>query len=130
MSAGLAQTYEGRILALEKQVASLSHSVARFEHRTHWPEACSADMETRAIESDVAAQLEAVRQLTVTMFPGDVSAEWEADPECPQDRFLVFHATATGELEDLIDRQRQWQREVLRLAPRALNLLRLSLAPA
>lgn len=130
MSTGLAERHEERIAALERRVASLSRSVARFEDRTQWPEACSADVDSEAIESEVTAQLESVRQLTLRMFPGELSAEWEVDPECPRSRFLVFHATATGEAEDLIDRQQQWQREVLRLLPQAMNLLRISLAPA
>lgn len=129
MSAGSVGTHEGRIAALEKQVASLCRSVARFEHRMQRTDA-GPDVADRAFEPVVTTQVEAVRQLTSSMFPGQMSAEWESDPECPQDRFLVFHATATGEPEELIHRQRQWQREVLRLAPQAMSLLRISLTPA
>lgn len=129
MSAGLAETHEGRILALDKEVAGSSRSVAQLARGVRWPEICPADRGSWPIDSAVLAELEAVRQFTLTMFPGNVSAEWDFDPECPQDRFLVIHAAATGELNELIDRQRQWQREVLRLAPQAMNLVRLSLTP-
>jgi len=129
MSVGSVETHEGRIAALEKRVASLSQSIARFEHRIQRTDA-GPDVADRVFEPDVTSQMEAIRQLTSSMFPGDVSAEWELDPECPKDRFLVFHATATVKPAELIDRQRQWQREALRLVPQAMNLVRISLTPA
>jgi hypothetical protein len=81
------------------------------------------------VELSLQEQLQSVRQLTVTMFPGEVSVEVEADPEVPHEPFFLFHATAVGDTDELISRQRRWQREVLQLAPKATNRLRLSLAP-
>ena len=83
-----------------------------------------------APESGMDEALDCVHELTEAMFAGEVSVEATADPETPEERFVVFNVTAAGDVEDLLRRQRQWHEEVLRRAPDALNLFRISITPA
>lgn len=78
----------------------------------------------------VEKQFSDVLQLTKKLFPGEVRVGADFDPECPQARFVEFQVTSSHAVDDILQRQREWNRGVLRLAPAALNFFRLSVAPA
>lgn len=134
MSTGVAETHERRIAALEEQVAGLRNSIAQFDRRpssgNQRQEASASDIATFADEAGLGSQFARVREFTTRMFPGNVSVEMGADPECPHERFVLFQVTAAGEVEELIRSQQLWNRGVLRLAPDALNSFRIAITPA
>lgn len=71
--------------------------------------------------------LDDILALTEEIFPGEVRIDVEADPEWPQDRYVVFTVKADGDARELVQRQCEWHRRVLAVAPDSLNLLRLSI---
>jgi hypothetical protein len=133
MSTGVAETYDARIAALQVEIADLRRSVRRLERQQRaggQSYAAAEDLSMPACESGMDQALDCVRQFTKAMFPGEVSIEAMADPERPEERFVVFNVTAAGEVQELLRRQRQWHEEVLRRAPDAFNLFRISITPA
>lgn len=133
MSATVAETHDARIAALQLEIADLRRSVRRLERQQRaggQTYTAAQDVSMPAPGSCMADAVDRVQQLTEVMFPGEVSVEATADPETPEERFIVFNVTAAGDVEGLLRRQRQWHEEVLRRAPDALNLFRISITPA
>lgn len=67
----------------------------------------------------------AALELTREIFPGNVSSEFDRDPEWPDDRFLVVTAEAPSSATNLIQRRREWHEKVSPLL--AGNDVRLSI---
>jgi hypothetical protein len=75
--------------------------------------------------SDLSGLMADVVRITQELFPGAVSLDVIDDPEYPQDRFTVIEAQASGPVEDVVQRQAEWHRRVLRLSP-SCSALRLT----
>lgn len=82
-----------------------------------------------AEEHGIGEQLDAVLELTQQMFPGPMTAQIVADPECPHDRSIVLDVEATGEFRDIIQRECEWHRELQRIIPGHLEAVALSIMP-
>ena len=73
--------------------------------------------------------VEAIRMLTYEMFPGELFIEYEADPDDPSDKFLVFNVRAKGSAAELVDCRCAWHDRVLQLAGEDGLQFRLSIDP-
>lgn len=83
---------------------------------------------TTAAVDLTAAESAQIVACTARLFSGDVAIEESLDPEDPMAAYLVvcvsLHEPRPG-IEEIIDRELQWHREVAKLAPRARGLIRL-----
>lgn len=82
-----------------------------------------------AEEHGFADQLDAILELTQRMFPGPVAAQVVADPEWPDDRCLVLDVEASGEFQEILQRECAWHRQLQRLIPGRLEVVALSIMP-
>ena len=60
--------------------------------------------------------------LTERLFPGPIQVRHEIDPEIPGHHYLVFEVMAKGTFDDAMARDRQWHREIARLARQSTNV--------
>jgi len=67
-------------------------------------------------------------EISADLFPGPIEAHLEADPEMPNEQFLVLTARARGKPKELVQRRLEWHRRVLKWMPDAN--IRLSLTSA
>ena len=132
MSVDIAGTHERRIAALEQEVAILRRSIQELRpERAAQPQETTEDAAAMlAGEFGMERQFHRIREITEAMFPREISVDVMADPESPQERFIVFNVVKAGDTEELIRHQRRWHEQVLRVAPAALDLFRISIAPA
>ena len=66
--------------------------------------------------------------LASQLFVGDVSIETSADPEDPATVYLVVRVSLRGSrpsIDEIIDRELHWHREVGKITPEARGLIRL-----
>ncbi|HUG93384.1 MAG TPA: hypothetical protein VML55_21275 [Planctomycetaceae bacterium] len=71
--------------------------------------------------------LDEIKQLTQRHFPeGPVEVELDYDPEVPSDEFFVLSVTASGSARQIVERERQWHREVHELARDRFDAFRIS----
>ncbi len=67
---------------------------------------------TASIPFQVADAIGRILDITTELFPGEVVVGNSADPEYPDDRFVVFTVGASGELDEILDRECEWLRRV------------------
>ena len=70
-----------------------------------------------------------VQQITEELFPCPFSFGEEFDPEYPDDTYVVIDVEATGDMRDVIRRQREWHERIRALSPELSGKLRLSISP-
>lgn len=63
-----------------------------------------------------------VLALTQRLFPGPIEVQREQDPELPGHEYLVFNVVAKGCLEDIVSRDRDWHRELAKIALHSPNV--------
>lgn len=129
-----AQSNEERIAVLEASVASLRQSLRELDERQQAsaPEQSTVPTEvnqTRPEDLIGEQPYQVVRRLTEEMFAGHVAGDVDSDPEWPQERFVLFRVAVRGSIQDLIEMQRQWQRQVLKLVPAKADIIRISITP-
>ena len=76
----------------------------------------------------IVNQLEELIDMTVAIFAGQVSVENSADPEYPETVNVVFRVCLDNkdmDIEDIIDRELVWYRQVAKIAPGAESRLRI-----
>jgi hypothetical protein len=76
----------------------------------------------------VADAIGRIVEITTELFPGEVVVGNSADPEFPDDRFVVFTVEASGELDEILDRECEWLRRVAAVTP-GTHTFRLSVHP-
>jgi hypothetical protein len=103
---------------LQRSVDLLEERVQALEKRLDPVAAIGAPSDLSGLMADVV-------RITQELFPGPVSLGVIDDPEYPQDRFTVIEAQASGPAEDVVQRQAEWHRRVLRLSP-SCSALRLT----
>jgi hypothetical protein len=113
-----------RIASLELELAGLRKSLSLRRAET------TPDPERFAAELGIEREFAEIKSLTEKMFPGEICVVVEADPECPEEPFIVFCVRAVGDVQALVERQVDWHSAALRLAPSQLNRFRISIAPA
>ncbi|MGI8977676.1 MAG: hypothetical protein ACR2FY_00470 [Pirellulaceae bacterium] len=70
---------------------------------------------------------EQVLAITRDLFPGHVSIRVDDDPEHPGYRYSVTEAQASGEPAEVVSRELEWHRRIVRQFPE-LTALRLSIS--
>ena len=58
-----------------------------------------------------------VIDVSADLFPGPLKAYWEADPDLPNEQFLVVTVQASGQPRQLVARRREWHRRVSKSLP-------------
>ena len=58
-----------------------------------------------------------VIEITRQIFPGSVSLECSHDPEYPHDEFTVLAVEASGDIDEVFERECQWIRRVAAMVP-------------
>ena len=74
--------------------------------------------------------MSAVNRITEELFPGPFSCQDEFDPEYPDETYVVVNVEATGELREVVRRQRKWHDRIRALSPELFGKLLLSISPA
>jgi hypothetical protein len=71
--------------------------------------------------------IEAILRVTESLVPGEVRVEISIDPECPERASIVFHVVSSCKLSinEALERELLWQREIGRIAPDSRDRLRL-----
>lgn len=64
----------------------------------------------------------AVLAMTKRLFPGQIDVRRETDPEIAGHEYMVFNVIAHGTVEEAISRDRQWHRELVRIAAQSLSV--------
>lgn len=67
-------------------------------------------------------EIRAVLSMTERLFPGPVDVRHEVDPEIAGHHYMDFNVVAHGSLDEIMTRDVQWHRELLRIAPRSPNI--------
>ena len=70
-----------------------------------------------------------VKRVTEELFPGPFSCHDEFDPEYPGDTYVVVSVESTGEMREVVRRQREWHERIRGLSPDLFGKLRLSISP-
>ncbi len=70
-----------------------------------------------------------VQRITEELFPGPFSCNDEFDPEYPDDTYVVISVESTGEMHEVVRRQREWHERIRALSPDLFGKLRLSINP-
>jgi hypothetical protein len=129
----ISQSHEQRLALLERDVATLKQSIDALQGNHTAPDnglklwVDEGRAQPNAILSQ--EQLDCILRLTKAMFGDEVSVEVESDPEWPDESFVVFLVAASGELQDLLEKQHQWHREVAEVVESKTELIRISIAP-
>jgi hypothetical protein len=71
---------------------------------------------------DLPSLFAQIVDITQELFPGRVSMYVQDDPEYPQDRYMVIEAKASGSPEDVVERELEWHRRVVRVHDSCSNL--------
>ncbi len=71
---------------------------------------------------DLPALFAQIVDLTRELFPGEVLMYIQDDPEYPQDRYTVIEAEVSGSPEDVVARELEWHRRVVRVHESCSNL--------
>lgn len=83
------------------------------------------------IEQPAAAELKRlcaeVIAVTEQLFPGEMRARVKNDPEIPDDLYFVFAVRAVGDIDDLVARNDQWHRRVVKIEDARHGLFRLAI---
>lgn len=90
----------------------------------------NASAQSRGIELSETERQE-ILDHTARLFPGDVSIETSEDPEDPTSVYLVVRVVGGDQrdsVDDMIDRELQWHREVLKIVPDLKGIIRLMAA--
>ncbi len=83
---------------------------------------------TASVPLQAADTIGRILDITTELFPGEVAVGNSADPEFPDDRFVVFTVDASGELDEILDRECEWLRRVAAITP-GTHAFRLSVHP-
>lgn len=110
------------VRGLEVGFQKLDWRVARLECATHRP---AGDAGKHA----ASEKLGAVVAMTKELFPGPVSVDLVSDPEFPQTSTIAFAVTASGDASEIVQRRREWHRQVRSIASNDFNNLRLCISP-
>lgn len=99
----------------------LDEAVRRFE----------AAAENLGIERPSSAELRRlcgqVATFTAELFPGEICVRVKNDPEILTDLYFVFAIRASENIDDLVARNDQWHRRVMRTEGRRHGLFRLAI---
>ena len=112
-------------------MARLEERVERLESELASIKACLADTSSvpaSRIAADVQdPDLSKVLDLTCALFNDPIRFAHIEDPEIPGDVRIVFFATANGEINDILERETEWHRNLCELGLRSPSLYRLSI---
>jgi hypothetical protein len=78
---------------------------------------------------ELASVMDKVLEITHELFPGTCQFTSEFDPESPEDRYVIVHVEATGDLKEIAERGCIWDERILRLSENLFRILRLSIVP-
>jgi hypothetical protein len=67
-----------------------------------------------------------VTAFTADLFPGEMQVRVKNDPEIPDDLYYVFAVRGTGTVDELVARNDQWHRHVMRTEGHRHGLFRLA----
>lgn len=94
--------------------------------------------QVNALEAEVKAAippapagplLDRILEMTAELFPGKAILRQDVDPEEPSMVAYVVEVDATGELEEIVDRQMEWHRRMDRIDWATSDRLRLLVFP-
>ena len=63
------------------------------------------------------------------MFPGAITVEVDADPEEPDNPFVIFNVVSPGDNASIIEKQRHWRKQISKALSGSSGHLRLSVFP-
>lgn len=104
-------------------IESLARRVGVIEHHLGIGVRCGQ------VADNLTPWMSAVSQITEELFPGPFSCQDEFDPEYPDETYVVVNVEATGELREVVRRQRDWHNRIRALSPELSGKLRLSISP-
>jgi len=81
------------------------------------------------LTAGLSAWMPDVKRITQELFPGPFLCDDEFDPEYPVDTYVVVSVESTGEMRELVRRQREWHERIRALSPNLFGKLRLSISP-
>jgi hypothetical protein len=81
---------------------------------------------SRPSELDLRSLCRQIADLTSGLFPGELTVKFERDREDPGDIYFVLDVGATGDIDAILARTREWHLAVRQLAGRHADLFCLS----
>lgn len=106
-------------------VVSYEHEFEQVVHEFgRAAEALGVERPSETELRDLCLQIAA---FTAVLFPGEIAFKVKNDPEFPDDLYLVFEVAATGDLDQIMARSREWHLTAHRTAGRCADLFCLSL---
>ena len=102
---------------------SLAQRVDALEHRL------ATEVRLGLPTSGLSPWMSDVKQITEELFPGPFSCNDEFDPEYPDDTYVVISVESTGDMREIVRRQREWHQRIRALSPDLFGKLRLSISP-
>lgn len=112
---------EGQAAILPSFRIDLDEAVRRFETAA----------ENLGVERPSIVELrrlcDQVMTFTAELFPGEICVRVKNDPEILTDLYFVFAIRASGDIDDLVARNDQWHRRVMRTEGSRHGLFRLAI---
>jgi len=60
--------------------------------------------------ANIASSMPALRAIIEELFPGQMSVEFDSDPEIPDCQYIVFNVTTAGGIKEIAARRGEWHR--------------------